>query len=137
MSIKSNSTTVGEVMLSLDNTPQTIGTTLLKEAFELMDQHRLGIVCITGIDNNLEGIITDGDIRRMLTKVQKPIAALMSDDVITHAIHAPLTVSSTTSLTAAIAIMGSKKVWDLPVVDNHELKGLLHLHPAIKALLSF
>tara|TARA_B100001059_G_C17835637_1_gene587914 strand:- start:2101 stop:2514 length:414 start_codon:yes stop_codon:yes gene_type:complete len=135
MSIQNN-VTVGDVMLGRDATPQTDKTTLLKEALELMDQHRLGIVCITSADGTLDGIITDGDIRRMLNAVQKPIAALMNDDVINHAVCAPITVTSETPLTDAIAVMGSKKVWDLPVVDNDKFSGLLHLHPAIEALLT-
>ena len=135
MSIQNNMT-VGDVMLDLNATPQTNRTTMLKEALELMDQHKLGIVCITSGDGALDGIITDGDIRRMLNAVQKPIAALMSDDVINHAVRAPLTVTSATTLTTAITIMGNKKVWDLPVVDNDKLSGLLHLHPAIEALLA-
>lgn len=135
MSIQNKTLTVGDVMLAADATPQTKSTTMLKEALELMDQHRLGIVCITSADGTLEGIITDGDIRRMLNAVQKPIAALMSDDVINHAVRAPLTVSSATLLTDAIAMMGSKKVWDLPVVDDGKLSGLLHLHPAIEAVM--
>ena len=135
MSIQHNMT-VGSVMLTLDSTPQTNGTTLLKEALELMDQHRLGIVCITSANGTLDGIITDGDIRRMLNAVQKPIAALMSDDVINHSVREPITVSSSTSLTEAIAVMGTKKIWDLPVVDDGKLMGLLHLHPALKALMN-
>ena len=135
MSIQHNMT-VGSVMLTLDSTPQTNGTTLLKEALELMDQHRLGIVCITSANGTLDGIITDGDIRRMLNAVQKPIAALMSDDVINHSVREPITVSSSTSLTEAIAVMGAKKIWDLPVVDDGKLMGLFHLHPALKALMN-
>ena len=136
MSIQNKSLTVGEVMLTADATPQTKSTTMLKEALELMDQHRLGIVCITSADSTLDGIITDGDIRRMLNAVQKPIAALMSDDVINHAVRSPLTVTTATPLTEAIALMGTKKIWDLPVVDGGKLAGLLHLHPAIEAVMN-
>jgi hypothetical protein len=32
--------------------------------------------------------------------------------------------------------MGEKKIWDLPVVENGILRGLLHLHPVVKLLLS-
>ena len=135
MSIQNKLLTVGDVMLAATATPQTKSTTMLKEALELMDQYRLGIVCITGADGTLDGIITDGDIRRMLNAVQKPIAALMSDDVIKHAVRAPMTVSSANLLTDAITMMGSKKVWDLPVVDKGKLSGLLHLHPAIEAVM--
>ena len=127
--------TVADVMLPLEKTPKTFGRTLLKEALELMDKHRLGIVCISDPDGALEGIITDGDIRRMLSTVQKPLAALMSDDVIVHAIRSPTTVTASASLKEAIDIMGKKQIWDLPVVNQGRLKGLLHLHPAINAIL--
>lgn len=126
---------VGDVKLPLEATPQTSGTTLLKETLELMDRHRLGIVCITSEDGKLEGIITDGDLRRMLSSVQKPIAAMMSDDIATHAIPAPHTITSATPLKDAIAMMGDKQIWDLPVVDDGKLAGLLHLHPAIQAVM--
>ena len=127
--------TVADVMLPLEKTPKTSGRTLLKEALELMDKHRLGIVCITDSDGAIQGIITDGDIRRMLSNVQKPLAALMSDDVIVHAIKSPTTVTVSASLQDAIDIMGKKQIWDLPVVDQGKLRGLLHLHPAINAII--
>ena len=129
--------TVADVMLPLEKTPKTSGRTLLKEALELMDKHQLGIVCISDADADgaLEGIITDGDIRRMLSTVQKPLAALMSDDVIVHAIKSPTTVTASASLQGAIDIMGKKQIWDLPVVDQGKLQGLLHLHPAINAII--
>ena len=127
--------TVADVMLPMAKTPQTSGRTLLKEALELMDNHRLGIVCIADPEGTLQGIITDGDIRRMLSNVQKPLAALMSDDVIVHAIKSPTTVTASTYLQDAIDIMGKKQIWDLPVVDQGKLRGLLHLHPAINAII--
>ena len=127
--------TVADVMLPMEKTPKTSGRTIVKEALELMDKHRLGIVCITDADDTLQGIITDGDIRRMLSNVQKPLAALMSDDVIVHAIKSPTTVTASMSLQDAIDIMGEKQIWDLPVVDQGKLRGLLHLHPAINAII--
>ena len=53
-----------------------------------MDKHfDLALYAFTVVlMTHLKGIITDGDIRRMLSNVQKPLAALMSDDVIVHAI---------------------------------------------------
>lgn len=127
---------VGDVMVGVNNTPKVTRKTLLKEALELMDLNKLGIVCIVSNYGQLEGIITDGDIRRMLTKIQKPMAALMSDDVIDHAIINPTTVTKNTVLVDAVSIMGDKQIWDLPVIDdNNTLKGLLHLHPAIKGLM--
>ena len=126
---------VKEVMIDLAKTPRSSPKTMLKEALEIMDQNRLGIVCIVDADNILQGIITDGDIRRMLSNVQKPLAALMSDDVIVHAIKSPTTVRASMSLQDAVDIMGKKQIWDLPVVDQGKLQGLLHLHPAVNAII--
>lgn len=134
MSIKSEMR-VKDVMLNYKNTPIVSAYDFLKEAMETMDKYRLGIVCIINKSKNLQGILTDGDIRRMLTKVQKPIGALMGDDVIIHCVHNPLIVDSEKSLISALALMQEKQVWDIPVVDDSELVGLLHLHPAIKAVL--
>ena len=134
MSIKTN-LLVKEVMIDLAKTPKSSPKTLLKEALEVMDQNRLGIVCVVDADNNLQGIITDGDIRRMLTRVQKPFAAILGDDVIVHAVKEPLTVGVNSTLNEALDIMQQKQIWDLPVVENGKLIGLLHLHPAIKSVM--
>ena len=79
-------------------------------------------------------IITDGDIRRKLLSVQKPLAAFFIDDVINQSIKSPTTVTSDMSLVDAVDLMEEKQVWDLPIVDNNKLVGLLHLHSAIKTL---
>ena len=87
-------------------------------------------------DNKLLGILTDGDIRRKLLKVQKPFSAFFVDDALEHAIRSPITILPDDSLIDAISIMDKKQVWDLPVVDKQNaLVGLLHLHPAVEALL--
>ena len=134
MSIKTN-VLVKEVMIDLAKTPKSSPKTLLKEALEVMDHNRLGIVCVVDAENHLQGIITDGDIRRMLTRVQKPFAAILGDDVIVHAVKEPLTVGVNSTLNEALDIMQQKQIWDLPVVENGKLMGLLHLHPAIKSVM--
>ncbi len=126
---------VQNVMIDFDNTPTSKPQAILKEVFEIMDNYRLGIVCVIDNSNTLKGIITDGDIRRMLTRVQKPFGALLGDDVINHVIKSPLTVSKKTLLKDALLIMSENQVWDLPVVDGNKLCGLLHLHPAIEAVM--
>ena len=127
---------VGDVMLPLTRFPVIDKTVILKEALEAMGRSRLGIACIVDVDNTLLGILTDGDIRRKLLKVQKPFPALFVDDAIDHAIRSPVTTGRTDSLIHAVDVMGEKQIWDLPVVDDQgSLVGLLHLHPAIQALL--
>lgn len=137
MSIQRNETMlVRDVMLPPDRFPVIDERIILKEALEAMGKFHLGIACIVDDRNKLLGILTDGDIRRKLLKVQKPFSAFFVDDALDHAIRSPVTTSPTDSLIHAVNVMEKKKIWDLPVVDDRgNLVGLLHLHPAIQALL--
>ena len=100
-----------------------------------MGLYRLGIACIVDDSDQLIGIFTDGDLRKLL-KSQKPIASFFVDDVIEHSISDPHKVLPSDSLVDAVSLMELHKVWDLPVVDHSNiLVGLLHLHPAVKSLL--
>ena len=69
---------VADVMLPLDVCPLANQRSLLKEVLDEMDVHRLGIACVIDSDQRLVGIITEGDIRRKLLKVQKPLASIVN-----------------------------------------------------------
>lgn len=137
MSIKNNNTIkVSEVMLPVDRIPSIQENVILKEALEEMGRSRLGIVCIVNLEQKLLGILTDGDIRRKLLKVQKPFSAFFVDDALDHAIREPLTIRPDDTLVHAVELMEQKQIWDLPVVrEDGTLAGLLHLHRAVQALL--
>ncbi len=127
---------VADVMLGLGKFPVVAPSTFLKQALEEMGKTRLGIICISGPDGKLDGILTDGDIRRQLLRIQKPFSAFFADDVIDHAVVSPTTVMDTASLRSALDVMESKQIWDLPVLDaSARLVGLLHLHPVVQKLL--
>ena len=137
MSIQNNNQMlVSEVMMPLDQIAVIGDSVIMKEALEEMGRSHLGIACIVDDKNKLLGLLTDGDIRRKLLKVQKPFSALLVDDALEHAIRSPMTTQPDMTLKETVVLMGEKKIWDLPVVNNKGiLIGLLHLHPAIKALL--
>lgn len=127
---------VGEIILPLDRIAVVRPTTLLKTTLETMDRFHLGIAAVVDETGMLAGVFTDGDIRRMLLRDQKPFPALFADDIIRHVTRDPTTIRPDASLAQAIALMEKKGIWDLPVVDGSgKLLGLLHLHPAIKAVL--
>ena len=138
MSVNQNSIMrVCDIMLLLDQFPVVSEREIMKEALEKMDIFRLGIACIIDENKKLIGILTDGDIRRKLLKVQKPLSAFYIDDVLIHSVKSPTTVQSADTLENSIKIMSDKQIWDLPVIDNKGiLVGLLHLHPVVKALLN-
>jgi CBS domain-containing protein len=136
MSTLKNNLLVSDVMISLDRVPVIAESVIFKEALEEMGRKRLGIACIVNVQKKLMGILTDGDIRRMLLRVQKPFSAFFVDDALEHAIQSPLTIAPEDTLAHAVRLMDEKHIWDLPVVDNVGiLVGLLHLHPAVQALL--
>jgi DeoR family transcriptional regulator, catabolite repression regulator len=127
---------VSDVALPLDRVPVVAPTTLFKAALEAMGRSRLGIVCVVDAAGTLRGIVTDGDIRRQLLRMQKPFSAFFGDDVIEHAITSPTTVPPGMALLEAVDLMEEKQVWDLPVVDSDgKLVGMLHLHPVVKLLI--
>ena len=127
---------VSHVMLPLDKFPVLKKDTIVKVCLDEMSRYRLGIACIIDESGLLLGIFTDGDLRRKLLISQKPIASFFIDDVLDHGTHKPFMIKDSDSLSFAIHLMELHQVWDLPVVDNSShLVGLLHLHPAVKALL--
>ena len=133
---RNNQMLVCDVMMPLNRIAVIGETVIMKEALEEMGRSGLGIAWIVDDKNKLLGILTDGDSRRKLLKVQKPFSALLVDDALDHTISSPMTILPNDKLVYAIGLMGQKKIWDLPVVDDQgALVGLLHLHPAIQVLL--
>jgi len=127
---------VEDVMIEMGSFPAVTQKTILKEALTEMGEANLGLVCIINDKQELLGLITDGDLRRKLLKVQKPFSAFFVDDALVHAKEYPITCQPGDNLKEVVQLMGEKQIWDLPVVrNNNELVGLLHLHPAVKKIL--
>jgi arabinose-5-phosphate isomerase len=128
---------IKDVMLSLDKFPVVTKNVIFKEVLEEMGNKKLGIACVVDENCKLLGILTDGDIRRKILSIQKPLSSIFIDDCLDHAILSPKTISIDDPIIDAVNLMGENKIWDLPVVENGILKGLLHLHPMVKALIKF
>lgn len=127
---------VKDLMISNNKFPVIKETTLLKDTLEEMSYFKIGVACIVR-NSKLIGVFTDGDLRRKILKEQKPFSALFNDDIKVHLISKPFYIKGNTKIDKALKIMEKKKIWDLPVVDNKmKLIGLLHLHPALKLILS-
>ena len=135
-SIMNKNLLVEEVMIKRGGFPIVNKNELLRETLEEMNKFGLGIACIIDNEDKLIGLITDGDIRRLILKVQKPISAIFVDDAISYSSKSFAKILENTSLKNALVKMEGLKIWDLPVLDEDgKLKGLLHLHPALKFVL--
>ena len=137
MSISTTDLKVNDVLLPPERVPVMPPTMLLKQALEAMNKFRLGVACVIDEEDKLIGIFTDGNVRRLLLKSQKPFAALFVHDIIVHATSSFTSIEGNASLSEAVQLMEEKEIWDLPVIseENSKFLGLLHLHPAIKAVM--
>lgn len=88
---------------------------------------RLGATAV--LDNkSLVGIITDGDLRRMLEKNQD-ISGLKASDIMSAN---PRTVGSGQLVIQALQLMREKNITQLLVVDQDQYKGVIHLHDILR-----
>ncbi|MDI5898198.1 KpsF/GutQ family sugar-phosphate isomerase [Flavobacterium sp. LB2P84] len=97
-----------------------------KVIFEISEK-RLGVTAVVDQDKVI-GIITDGDIRRMLND-RDSFANLTAKDIMTKN---PKLISSTAMVVDALNILEDFSITQLVVVDNGEYKGVLHLHDILK-----
>ena len=114
---------VKDVMIGMGFFPVVDKKVILKEALTEMGNANLGLVCIINDKSELLGLITDGDLRRKLLKVQKPFSAFFIDDAIVHANNRPIIYDPQDNLKEIVRLM-EKQIWDLPVVNNNKLVGL-------------
>ena len=97
-----------------------------KVIFEISEK-RLGVTAVVE-NNKVIGIITDGDIRRMLNE-RDNFSDLTAKDIMTQN---PKTTSSEAMVIDAFHLMENFKITQLIVVDDSEFKGVLHLHDILK-----
>jgi len=127
---------VKDIMLKMGEFPIVRENELFRESIEEMNKFGLGITCIVDSQNKLLGVLTDGDIRRLILRVQKPLAAIFVDEAYIFSTTEFTKMNENAFLSEAVIKMEELKIWDLPVTDEKGvLKGLLHLHPALKFVL--
>ena len=97
-----------------------------KVIFEISEK-RLGVTAVVE-NEKVIGIITDGDIRRMLNE-NDTFTHLTAKDIMTKN---PKMIQSTTMVADALNILEDFAITQLIVVDNGQYKGVLHLHDILK-----
>lgn len=114
-------------MLDNSHKPMVSPDCSIKKAIVEISEKRLGVTAV--IENNkVVGIITDGDIRRMLNDHDN-IAGLMAKDIMTRN---PKTIRSTDMAIDALHMLENFAITQLVVVDDGAYKGILHLHDILK-----
>lgn len=130
-----NDLSVSEIMFKGEDVPLVREDDLFRVALEVLNRKRLGIVCVVNGEGVLRGIMTDGDVRRIILKTQDPLPKLFVKSVGELMTPNPITVMHTDTLKHGLKLMNERLVWVLPVVDERGVcLGLLHMQWALKAV---
>jgi arabinose-5-phosphate isomerase len=117
--------TVRDAMIVGDRIPRVLTHTPARQAIVEIDRMNVGFVLVTDKKNNLLGILTDGDVRRMVSRGLS-FEGLTIDDVMTAN---PKTINEKASLAETVEFMQKKEITSLGVVnEKNKLKGYVHLH---------
>ena len=102
--------------------------TPLKEVILEISRRRLGITAVLNNNGELQGVITDGDLRRMLEK-QVSLEAATAAQIMTAN---PKTIDAGELAIDALELMRENNITQLPVLSNNQYVGVIHLHDLIK-----
>ena len=114
-------------MLDTTHKPIVAPDSNIKTVIVEISEKRLGVTAVVE-NEKVIGIITDGDIRRMLNKTET-ISGLVAKDIMTVN---PKMIKSTDMVSDALNTLEDFSITQLVVVDNGEYKGIIHLHDILK-----
>jgi len=115
--------TVSDVM-KLKNLPFVSPKATMEEVIYEINSGRCGLT-IVGRNHNVQGIITDGDLRRAINNSKENFFSLKAESVMTKT---PKFISKSTKLIEAKEIMNAKKITSLLVGNKEQLDGVIQLH---------
>lgn len=108
--------------------PTVLFNTSLRQIIMEMTTKRLGATAVLDENNLLQGMITDGDLRRMLTQ-EKDVAHFLAKDIMTLN---PKTIETDELAVNALELMRSNSITQLIVTKNNQYLGMIHLHDLIR-----
>lgn len=115
-------------LIALNEKPAVVPSSKIKEVIVEISEKRLGVTAVTD-DSNIVGIITDGDLRRMLAKTDD-FSALYARDIMTKT---PKSIAVTSMAIEAMQQMEANEISQLLVHDDKgKYAGVIHIHDLIK-----
>ncbi len=114
-------------MLDSGNCPQVAPDANIKNVIVEISQKRLGVTAVVE-NGNLLGIITDGDIRRMLQNHDN-LSGITAKDIMTKN---PKTADTNDMVVDALNMMENFSITQLIVTENNKYIGVIHLHDILK-----
>ena len=117
---------VGDLMHTGDALPQVAADTVMTQVIHEMSHKRLGMTTVLGEGGRLLGVISDGDLRRLLERDGANALAHTAGEIMNAK---PVTIAPEAFAGEALALMEGKKITSLIVVGAQgEAQGVVHLH---------
>lgn len=117
---------VGDMLENSLKPEVSLASPIKKVIFEISEK-RLGVTAVLD-KNQVVGIITDGDIRRMLND-RDSFTDLTAEDIMSRN---PKTIQASAMVSDALNVLEDFSITQLVVLDHNEYKGILHLHDILK-----
>ena len=115
-------------MIAEGEDPRVLPTATIKEVLVEITQKRLGAAAVIDDAGGIRGIITDGDIRRMLEK-HTDLSLLNAETIMGNS---PKTIDAGALAVEALELMRQFNISQLIVLQNDGYKGILHLHDMVR-----
>jgi len=115
-------------LASQNERPAVLKNATISQVIVEMTKKRLGATAVIENDNTIAGIITDGDLRRMLEKTTD-FTMLQAKDIMSKN---PSTIGAYVLAVDALEIMKTKNISQLIVIENNGYAGIIHLHDLIR-----
>lgn len=117
---------VETLMHSGEEVPRVYEETPMLEVVEEMTRKGFGMTCVIDHEGRLKGIITDGDLRRMMRRYREKFSSQLARDCMTPN---PVTIDKESLATEALNLMEEKKITSLIIKDKEgKVEGIIHLH---------
>ena len=121
---------VRDLMRTGERVPRVSRDTPMSETIQEMSRKMMGVTAVVNGAGALLGVISDGDLRRLLERDPAPLSRTAGD-----CLHAnPKTIGAEELASAALARMEESRITSLLILDEHgRLAGALHLHDLLSA----
>jgi arabinose-5-phosphate isomerase len=117
---------VSDIMHQGAELPLVSGTTPMSQTLVEMTAKSFGCVAVVDARNRIEGIITDGDLRRHMT------SSLLDNQAAQVMTRAPRTISPSALASQAVQIMNEIGITNLFVTEDDRVIGVLHIHDCLR-----
>ncbi len=118
-------TEVRELMRQGEAVPRVLPTASMAEAVSQMSSKGLGMTCVVDHGGKLVGILTDGDLRRLLLKSDRPLVGAVAEAMTMK----PVTIAPDALAGEALRILEDRRITSLAVLDaDSRLLGVLQIH---------